>query len=152
MATLADRRVAGPYLFDVFTDRLWLAGFAAMTHNRGIILFAHGSRDPLWHLPMQAIAARMAAVAPDTPVVCAYLEHSEPDLAQAMQQLVQTGVDHVTILPLFMGVGKHVREDLPGLMTSLSAQHPAIQLTLLPAIGDDARFVALAADIALQGQ
>ena len=121
-----------------------------MTHQRGVILFAHGSRDPLWHLPMQAVAARMAAVSPGTPVLCAYLEHSKPDLEEAMRQMVQTGVCRVSILPLFMGVGKHVREDLPVLMSSLSAQHPTIQLTLLPAIGDDARFVALAADIALK--
>ena len=30
----------------------------------GVILFAHGSRDPLWRTPMEAVRDRIAATQP----------------------------------------------------------------------------------------
>jgi sirohydrochlorin cobaltochelatase len=48
--------------------------------QQGIVLFAHGSRDPLWHKPMEAVAAHIATASAQTPVEGAYLEISTPDL------------------------------------------------------------------------
>lgn len=121
------------------------------TTNRGIVLFAHGSRDPLWHKPIEAVAAHIAALSPNTPVVCAYLELSTPDLATATESLLQRGVQSVTILPMFLGVGKHAREDLPILVAELRASNPNVQFTLQPAVGEDGRLVQLMAQIALEG-
>ena len=39
-----------------------------------IILFAHGSRDPLWHKPIQAVAQRITERDAQELVRCAYLE------------------------------------------------------------------------------
>jgi sirohydrochlorin cobaltochelatase len=114
-----------------------------------IILFAHGSRDPLWHRPMQAVAAQIAAQAPQTPVACAYLELSTPDMATAVDQLVTQGSRSIRVLPLFLGAGKHAREDLPRLVAEQRAKHPAVTFTLQPSVGEDARLVQLLADIAL---
>ena len=117
--------------------------------ERGIILFAHGSRDPLWHKPIEAVASQIAMLSPATPVVCAYLELSKPDLPTATLALLNRGVHAVTILPLFLGLGKHAREDLPILVEALQASHPDVQFTLQPAVGEDTRLVRLLADIAL---
>ena len=119
------------------------------TTNRGIVLFAHGSRDPLWHKPIEAVAAHIATLSPETPVVCAYLELSTPDLATATQTLVQRGVQSIRILPMFLGVGKHAREDLPQLVAELRARYPDTEFVLKAAVGEDARLVQLLAQIAL---
>lgn len=121
------------------------------TTDRGIILFAHGSRDPLWHKPIEAVAAHIATLSPQTPVVCAYLELSTPDLATAAQTLMQRGVQGITVLPMFLGVGKHAREDLPQLIAALQARHPETPFTLKSAVGEDTRLVHLMAQIALDG-
>ena len=115
----------------------------------GIVLFAHGSRDPLWRQPMDAVAARITALAPATPVVCAFLELTTPDLPTAVQSLVDQGVGRVTVVPLFLGVGRHAREDLPVLMTQLQSQHPALEFRLQPAVGEDPRLTELLALMAL---
>ncbi len=120
--------------------------------ERGIILFAHGSRDPLWHKPIEAVAAQIATLSPTTPVVCAYLELSTPDLPAATRTLLDRGVHAVTILPLFLGLGKHAREDLPVLVDALQASHPDVQFTLRPAVGEDTRLVQLMAEIALDNR
>ena len=114
-----------------------------------IILFAHGSRDPLWHKPIQAVAARIANRAPDTPVRCAYLELTEPDLPHVANTLIAEGANSLCIVPLFLGVGRHAREDLPALIHSLQAQHPNVAITCQPAVGEQERLLDLLADIAL---
>ena len=119
------------------------------TLRRGIVLFAHGSRDPLWHKPMEAVAAHIATLSAHTPVVCAYLELRAPDLSAAATTLIDAGVQSITIVPMFLGMGKHAREDLPALVAQLRQQHPLVQFTLQPAIGEDARLVELLAHMAL---
>jgi len=93
----------------------------AMTYPHAIILFAHGSRDALWRRPIEAVANEMKLLSPDTQVACAYLELTEPDLPTTVAGLVQTGVNAIRIVPMFLGVGRHAREDLPLLLQS---HHP----------------------------
>lgn len=116
----------------------------------GIVLFAHGSRDPLWHQPMEAVAACMVQRRPDAKVLCAYLELSTPNLATAVQALVERDCcNHITIVPMFLGVGRHAREDLPQRVSELQAAYPAVVFTRQAAVGEDPRLIALLADIAL---
>ena len=126
-----------------------MAGDTKMT--KAIVLFAHGSRDPLWHKPMDAVAAQIAVQAPDTPVACAYLELSTPDLPTVVDQLVTSGATSISIVPRFLGVGRHAREDLPKLVTALRLKFPDLAFTLNAAVGENAKLVQLLANIALEG-
>ena len=119
------------------------------TPPRGIVLFAHGSRDPLWCAPIEAVAAQIRACAPEVLVSCAYLELTAPDLPAAAAGLIARGAAAITVVPLFLGVGRHAREDLPQLIAELRRLHPQVQVTLQPAIGEDPRLTALMAQIAL---
>jgi sirohydrochlorin cobaltochelatase len=121
------------------------------TQKSGIVLFAHGSRDPLWHKPMEAVAAHIAAASAQTPVECAYLEISTPDLTTATHRLIARGVTAVSVVPLFLGVGKHAREDLPQLVANLQMNHPEVQFTLQPAVGENVKLIQLIAELALEG-
>lgn len=120
--------------------------------KRAIILFAHGSRDPLWHRPMEAVSAEIALQAPETAVACAYLELSKPDLATVVQQMAEQAVTMITIVPMFLGVGRHAREDLPLLVTSMQEQYPSIRFHLPPAVGENPKLIALLAQIALESE
>lgn len=117
--------------------------------QRGLILFAHGSRDPLWREPMEAVAARAAALEPGATVRCAYLELMAPDLPACAADMVAQGAKAITIVPMFLGVGRHAREDLPLLVAELRRLHPQVSFTLRPAIGEDERVVDMLARIAL---
>lgn len=117
--------------------------------HRAIVLFAHGSRDPLWHRPIQAVADAIALRAPDTPVACAYLELSTPDLRTTCARLIGQGAKALTIVPMFLGVGKHAREDLPALLAQLRQHWPEVDFYLQPAVGENPRLIELLADIAL---
>jgi sirohydrochlorin cobaltochelatase len=118
-----------------------------------IILFAHGSRDPLWHKPIQAVAQRIAQrVTQDgasTVVRCAYLELTVPDLPTVADQLVAEGATSLDVVPMFLGVGRHAREDLPALMQALRAANPSVDISCQPAVGEREALLDLLADIAL---
>lgn len=107
----------------------------------GILLFAHGARDPNWALPFQAVAERLRthpASATETPpeVVLAFLEFMSPDIAAAGDDLVARGCTEVSVVPLFLGAGGHVRKDLPKLLDDLRARHPDVTWQLTPAVGE----------------
>ena len=121
-----------------------------MTPRKGIILCGHGSRDPLWRQPIEAVAARLAALQPGLPVTCAYLELQRPDLPSAAAELVACGVSEVTILPMFLGTGKHAREDLPRQLERLRQAHGGIEFRLQLSVGEDPRVLDLLAEIALE--
>ena len=115
----------------------------------GIILFAHGSRDPQWRLPIEAVAVQIAQREPDARVRCAYLELCLPSLPDAATDLIADGARVLKVFPLFLGVGKHAREDLPLLIEEIRAAHPGVVVELLPTAGESAKLTALMADIAL---
>jgi sirohydrochlorin cobaltochelatase len=51
---------------------------------------------------------------------------------------------------MFLGVGRHAREDLPELIRALKAAHPTVDITCQPAVGEQAKLLDLLADIALE--
>lgn len=99
----------------------------------GLILFAHGSREPEWARPFERIAARLRS---EFLVELAYLERMKPTLEEALATLAANGVKRVRIVPLFLGEGGHVREDLPKLAAAARARHADVEIVLEPAIGE----------------
>jgi sirohydrochlorin cobaltochelatase len=123
----------------------------AKAPDTAIVLFAHGSRDPLWHKPIQAVADFISATSKESLVTCAYLELSQPDLLVASQQLIDAGVKSISVVPVFLGVGRHAREDLPLLVDQLKTQYPLVTFRLQQAVGEDQRLIELMGKIALEG-
>jgi len=117
---------------------------------RGIIFFAHGSRDPLWRQPIEAAAAVLKSQHPEALCACAYLELTEPDLPTACQNLVAQGCTHLTVLPMFLGTGRHARHDLPQLVAQLTQTYPLVEFQTALPVGEDPRVTALLANIAAQ--
>ncbi len=112
--------------------------------KHGLILIAHGARDPQWAAPFEKIRDLVTAQRPDLVVELAYLEVMTPRLAEAMDRVASRGVADVTVAPLFMAQGGHVKEDIPRLIAEAQQRHPGVQLRLLPAVGEvDALLAAI---------
>jgi len=120
------------------------------TAARGIILVGHGSRDPLWRVPIEAVAVRLGAQRPAIETRCAYLELQQPDVPSAAADLAGLGVRSVTLVPMFLGTGKHARADLPRLLEQVRLAHPQVEFRLQPSVGEDPRVLDLLARIALE--
>ena len=101
-----------------------------------ILLFAHGARDPSWAEPFRRIVARLDRKQPRTRVELAFLELMQPDLGAAISSLVSEGITHVTIVPLFLAQGGHLKQDLPKLIDGIRRHHPGLRIDVTSAIGD----------------
>ena len=108
--------------------------------KKAVILFAHGSRDPEWARPFEAISRALARRLPDSLVRVAYLEAMRPTLPEAVAAL--GSVDAIRVVPLFLGQGGHVKEDLPRIVSALHDP----RITLARPIGEDPAVIDAIAD------
>ncbi len=115
--------------------------------REGVILFAHGSRNPAWRKPfdrvLKDVKKRGACEA-----VLAFGEFMSPGLVEAAQMLAARGVKKAVIVPLFLGGGAHVRGDVPKL-TAAARAASGIKLRVAKAIGEDAAVLNAIADYSI---
>ena len=115
----------------------------------GLLLFAHGARDPLWAQPFEAVAALCRGVRGEHQVALAFLEFMTPDLIAAGHALAAQGCRAVEVVPLFLGAGGHVRKDIPVLMARLQTELPEVAFSLRPAVGVAPAVICAMAAVAL---
>ncbi len=116
--------------------------------SQGLILLAHGARDAAWAAPFEAVAAQVRQRHAGVAVRLAYLEFMAPALRAAGAALAAHGCTRVTVLPLFLGAGGHVRKDVPALLAQLTQAHPQVAWRLEAAVGEDAGVIRAMADAA----
>ena len=103
---------------------------------RGLVLFAHGARDPGWARPFEAIRDRIRAQRPELPIELAFLEMMAPALEEAILSVAARGASCVTVFPLFMAQGGHLKHDLPRILDDIRARNPHLPIALETAVGD----------------
>ena len=111
-----------------------------------ILLFAHGARDPSWAEPLRRIVARMGEKQPGMRVELAFLDMMEPTLDAAVAALAAEDIGRITVIPLFLAQGGHLKEDLPRLLDDIRRHHPALQIDVTSAIGDSEHLTNAIAD------
>lgn len=110
---------------------------AAMPGPQAVILVDHGSRSPEAGAALEAFAA----VVGERLGVRAYPAHMDlapPTLAEAVARAVADGARDVTVCPLFLAPGKHLREDIPRLARDAARPHVGVTVRLADPLGLDA--------------
>ena len=100
-----------------------------------LLLFAHGSSDPGWAEPFTKLKAAVQARHPDGKVELAFLERMAPSFEEAVATLHQQGIRHITVAPMFLAMGGHMRNDLPQLIEETHIR-TGIAFRVLPALGE----------------
>ena len=109
---------------------------------RGIVLFAHGAREPQWDEPFARIRDIVRASRPEYPIELAFIEFISPSLDEAIASVIAQGAPSVTVFPLFMAQGGPLKHDLPRILDAIRADHPHIPLALEPPLGEVANILA----------
>jgi sirohydrochlorin cobaltochelatase len=102
---------------------------------KGIVLFAHGSRDRDWARPFEQLAATLSRRT-NAAVRLAYLELMQPTLGDAISALIAEGAESIRVVPVFLGQGGHTKGDLPKLAAAARERHPHVEISVDPAIGE----------------
>ena len=103
---------------------------------RGIVLFAHGASDPEWARPFEALRERVRKQRPEYPIALAYFDAMTPTLEEAIGTLVEEGASAITVFPLFLAQGGHLKEDLPRLLEPIRAARRHVPICVESALGD----------------
>lgn len=107
-----------------------------MSEKTGVVLFGHGARDAEWARPMQRTGELLGRLSPGQAVELAFLEFMRPTLAEAIDRLAGSGVSRVTVVPMFIAQGGHLKSDVPNLVAEARARHPGCRIALVPAVGE----------------
>ncbi|WP_309044370.1 sirohydrochlorin chelatase [Marinobacter sediminicola] len=102
--------------------------------SRRIILLAHGSSDKRWCDTFEALAEPTLKAVPNSRI--AYMELAEPSLEAVVRDGVAAGSREFTVVPLFLAAGRHLRKDVPAMITALETTTGA-NITLSPPIGEN---------------
>lgn len=105
-----------------------------MSSEHQIILLAHGSSDQRWCETFEKLAApTLESVAGST---VAYMELSTPSLQDVIAESAARGTRRVTVVPLFLAAGRHLRKDVPAMIEELEQAYD-LQITLAPPVGEN---------------
>jgi sirohydrochlorin cobaltochelatase len=113
-----------------------------------LVLLAHGSRDPRWRAPFETFTASLMTDLGADKVRLAYMEFVTPTLADMAAEAVHDGIRQLKVLPMFMAGGAHVDRDIPTQVEEVKARFPALELTVLPPIGEHPRLIAVMQELA----
>lgn len=118
--------------------------------STALILFAHGARDPRWAEPLARIRQLIIQRVDSTVQVHqAFLELMAPTLPDLVARLDTEQIDRITLVPIFLGQGSHVRNDLPKIIQQLQQGYPRITFSLAAAIGENEQVLNAIADVCI---
>jgi sirohydrochlorin cobaltochelatase len=108
--------------------------------SSAVILFAHGAREAEWARPFESVRDNLRSEG--RRVELAYLEIMKPSLEEATRILVAEGIEVVTVVPLFLAQGKHLKRQLPEMIAALRSDNPRTEFRVTPALGDEPEVLA----------
>ena len=111
------------------------------TQTTHVILFCHGSSDPLWAAPFRTLTLELQKTYGEDKVHLGFLERSEPDLETLVRKIAKLGAAHLKILPVFLSAGKHLREDVPPLLVEFDKEYQDLTFELLDPVGRQQAFM-----------
>ena len=72
----------------------------------------------------------------------------QPDLPTACAALARNGAKGIVVVPLFLGTGGHIRNDVPALI-SAAEQQAGVPVSMVSAAGEDASVLQALAEYCL---
>ena len=98
-----------------------------------VVLIAHGSTDPQWREPFDALINELRQRAPSTTFELAFLSKGDPNIQTVVQDFVAQGHNEISLsVALMSGGGGHFKTDVPAILEQLQQRHPGLQLNLIP--------------------
>jgi sirohydrochlorin cobaltochelatase len=107
----------------------------ATSRHHGLFLIGHGTRSIGGAAELRALAKAVASARPGTPTAAGFIEFMDPQLDEAYDALVATGVGHVVAVPLVLLGAGHLKDDGPAALTRARVRHPAVACSYARELG-----------------
>lgn len=117
----------------------------------GIIILGHGSRKRDANEDVKIISEMVEKKVPQALVKAAFMGNGEPSLEQGIDELVKIGANKVTIAPLFLFGGNHVKRDIPEVIAGQKEKYPDVEFIYTSYLGPDPRIAEIVLDRIKEG-
>ena len=107
-----------------------------MSLDKTLLIIAHGSRATSANEEfLQLVQQLKPRFHQYRDVRGVFLELCAPSLADAVNELADAGHNEFDVYPMFFNCGKHVKQDIPGIVETLRSSHPTLEIRLLDYFG-----------------
>ncbi len=107
--------------------------------SSSIILLAHGSRREVANNVLPQLASMIQEDRSFGKVDSAFLQFTSPSLETALEEHIKEGVKNITVVPVFLFNGIHLKEDIPEILEKKKEKHPDVNILMAQPLGADSR-------------
>ena len=108
------------------------------------LITSHGTDNSLGSAVISALVAAVAAELPEYSVHETYVDVQQPQVPQVLAELIAADpTGEFEVVPLLLGTGFHVRNDIAQAIRDLQAVHPEAHIGLSRALNDDPAVISL---------
>jgi adenine-specific DNA-methyltransferase len=109
------------------------SGTTQMAVKHATLLIAHGSSDPEWRRPLDAVLQRLRMLAPGERHELAFLSRTPPNPMETIDAFYNDGVRSLTVvMALMSGGGGHFKIDLPEIVEEARKKYSDLQIEVMP--------------------
>ncbi len=112
----------------------------------GLLFVAHGTPHVEANAPIKRVLQRVCERNGYRYATVGYLDCNQPTIPDAFDELVATGITRLTVLPYFLHLGRHVRQDLPALFEQARQRHPQVEIRIAHHLDYDPLLVQVTAE------
>ena len=114
-----------------------------------LLLVAHGSRRQQSNEEVRLLADKLKSRCGESfPIIHAgFLELADPLIPDGLQKCIDDGASKVTVLPYFLNTGRHVAEDIPGIVEEFK-QNSSVEIGIVSHLGASEMMLDLLASVA----
>ena len=104
---------------------------------KALLIVAHGSRRPEANEEVRRLAAavRRRAGGRFDLVKVAFLELTEPTVAEGLEACIAQGAGKVVVAPYLLAFGSHAARDIPRAVSARQKAHPEVDIKVGPHVG-----------------
>ena len=113
---------------------------------KGVLVIAHGSRAKETEIALETILSMVKLKLPETVIELAFMDFSERTIEKGIAVLASRGITEIKIVPYFLFMGIHLKEDIPRIAAQYAADFPELNITMGEPLGIDERLADILVD------
>ena len=113
---------------------------------KGVLIIAHGSRAKETEATLEKIISMVKIKSPEPIIEHAFMEFSDQTINKGVSALVSKGVTEIKIIPYFLFMGIHLKEDIPRIVSECAVMFPEIKISMAESLGADERLADILID------
>lgn len=98
--------------------------------NTAILLLGHGSNLEDANESLHGVVRMIKAVDGCYIVEAAFLSLARPSISDGIESCIGKGAERIVVIPYFLYMGAHVKEDIPNEINEAKKRHPEIDIIL----------------------